>query len=275
MDEIVSENETGVARAKTAGEASPAQGSPALEVAGLQAWYGDRHVLKDVSLTARTGRILAIIGPSGCGKSTLLACLNRSIELTERASWSGQVRLAGVPTQGWTADKVRERVGLVMQKPTPFPFSVERNIIYALRNRGVCKRAQLSAAVEQQLRAVGLYDELAGDVRRSALELSGGQQQRLCIARALAVEPSVLLLDEPCSALDPISTFAVEETIRSIAESGICAIIVTHNMEQATRVSDNTAFFYVGDMVETGPTKRLFSQPEDKRLQDYLTGRFG
>ena len=175
MDEIVSEGEVSAACSKVAGEAVPAQGSPALEVAGLQAWYGDCHALKDVSLTARTGRILAIIGPSGCGKSTLLTCLNRSIELAEGARWSGQVRLASVPTQGWTADKVRERVGLVMQKPTPFPFSVERNIIYALRNRGVRKRARLSAAVEQQLRAVGLYDERAGDVRRSARELSGGQ----------------------------------------------------------------------------------------------------
>ena len=266
MDEIVSEGEVSAACSKVAGEAVLAQGSPALEVAGLQAWYGDRHVLKDVSLTACTGRILAIIGPSGCGKSTLLACLNRSIELAEGARWSGQLRLAGVPTQGWTADKVRERVGLVMQKPTPFPFSVERNITYALRNRGVRKRAQLSAAVEQQLRAVGLYDELAGDVRRSALELSGGQQQRLCIARALAIEPSVLLLDEPCSALDIASTLAVEDVLRRAAKT--CAIvIVTHNLAQARRLADDVVCMSGGEVAWEGAVDELFERQYDTVLR--------
>ena len=215
MDEIVREGEISAACSKVADEAVSAQGSLALEVAGLQAWYGDRHVLKDVSLTACTGRILAIIGPSGCGKSTLLACLNRSVEL--------------------------------------------RNITYALRNRGVRKRAQLSAAVEQQLRAVGLYDELAGDVRRSALELSGGQQQRLCIARALAVEPSVLLLDEPCSALDIASTSAVEDVLRRVAKT--CAIvIVTHNLAQARRIADDVICMSGGEVAWEGAVDELFER---------------
>ena len=234
MDEIVSEGEVSAACSKVAGEAVLAQGSPALEVAGLQAWYGDRHVLKDVSLTACTGRILAIIGPSGCGKSTLLACLNRSIELAEGARWSGQLRLAGVPTQGWTADKVRERVGLVMQKPTPFPFSVERNITYALRNRGVRKRAQLSAAVEQQLRAVGLYDELAGDVRRSALDIA--------------------------------STLAVEDVLRRAAKT--CAIvIVTHNLAQARRLADDVVCMSGGEVAWEGAVDELFERQYDTVLR--------
>ena len=172
--------------------------------------------------------------------------------------------------------ELRKSIGMVFQQPTPFRKSIRDNILFAPKRHGlVSGKEDCDALVEQSLRAGALWDEVRDKLDESAYALSGGQQQRLCIARTLAMHPDVVLFDEPCSALDPISTFTVEETIRSIAESGICAIIVTHNMEQATRVSDNTAFFYVGDIVETGPTKRLFSRPEDKRLQDYLTGRFG
>ena len=262
MDEVVTAN----SRDAACGQGVPADAPAALEVAGLNAWYGDRRALSDVSLRAHKGRVLAIIGPSGCGKSTLLACLNRSLELTERARWEGQVRLAGESTQGWSADKVRERVGLVMQRPTPFPFSVERNVAYALRNRGMRRRSELSAAVEEQLRAVGLYEEIEGDVRRSALELSGGQQQRLCIARALAVHPEVLLLDEPCSALDIASTLAIEDVLRCVA--GSCAVvIVTHNLAQARRVADDVVCMSAGEVAWSGTAEELFERQRESVLQ--------
>lgn len=266
MDEVVkAAGSDGMATCEPSAGEGAAQPA-ALEVCDLNAWYGERQVLRDVSLSARKGRILAVIGPSGCGKSTLLSCLNRTLELTDRARWEGQVRLAGVPCKGWSADAVRERVGLVMQKPTPFPFSVERNVAYALRNRGVRRKAELSERVREQLEAVGLYEELAGEVRRSALELSGGQQQRLCIARALAVRPDVLLLDEPCSALDVASTSAVEDVLRSVASS--CAIvIVTHNLAQARRIADDVACMSAGEVVWAGEAPELFERQRDAVLR--------
>ena len=243
----------------------------------LNLWYGAAQALHHVSLSVPEKSITALIGPSGCGKSTFLKTLDRMNDLIPGVRVEGQVLYRGEDIYAPSVDvnQLRREVGMVFQKPNPFPMSIYDNVAYGPRTHGVRNRAQLDELVEKSLRGAAIWDEVKDRLKKNALGLSGGQQQRLCIARTLAMHPDVVLFDEPCSALDPISTFTVEETIRSIAESGICAIIVTHNMEQATRVSDNTAFFYVGDMVETGPTKRLFSQPEDKRLQDYLTGRFG
>ncbi len=250
---------------------------PVISAKNLNLWYGDFKALKGISLDVGEREITALIGPSGCGKSTFLKTLNRMNDLVPNVRIEGDVRLRGedIFSKEMQLTDLRRRVGMVFQKANPFPMSIYDNITYGPRLHGVRNKAELDELVESSLRGAALWDEVKDRLKKSALGLSGGQQQRLCIARTLAMHPDVVLFDEPCSALDPISTFTVEETIRSIAESGICAIIVTHNMEQATRVSDNTAFFYVGDMVETGPTKRLFSQPEDKRLQDYLTGRFG
>ena len=250
---------------------------PVISAKDLNLWYGDFKALKNISLDVGEREITALIGPSGCGKSTFLKTLNRMNDLVPGVRIEGDVRLKGqdIFARDMELTDLRRRVGMVFQKANPFPMSIYDNITYGPKLHGVRNKAELDELVESSLRGAALWDEVKDRLKKSALGLSGGQQQRLCIARTLAMHPDVVLFDEPCSALDPISTFTVEETIRSIAESGICAIIVTHNMEQATRVSDNTAFFYVGDMVETGPTKRLFSQPEDKRLQDYLTGRFG
>ena len=245
------ENESVGACAPQVGDGRP-DGGTLLSARDLTVCYGSNEALHPTSLDFAAGQVTALIGPSGCGKSTFLRCLN----LMNR--------------------EIPKCIGMVFQQPTPFRKSIRDNILFAPKRHGlVSGKEDCDALVEQSLRAGALWDEVRDKLDESAYALSGGQQQRLCIARTLAMHPDVVLFDEPCSALDPISTFTVEETIRSIAESGICAIIVTHSMEQATRVSDNTAFFYVGDMVETGPTKRLFSQPEDKRLQDYLTGRFG
>ena len=247
----------------------------ALTVEDFNLWYGDFQALRHVTLDIPAQRATAFIGPSGCGKSTLLRTFNRMCDFVPTVRTEGVIEVAGRDIFSGDANELRVRVGMVFQHPNPFPMSIRDNILYGPRRMRRLGRAEADELVERCLRDAGLWDEVRDKLGQSGLGLSGGQQQRLCIARTLAMHPDVVLFDEPCSALDPISTFTVEETIRSIAESGICAIIVTHNMEQATRVSDNTAFFYVGDMVETGPTKRLFSQPEDKRLQDYLTGRFG
>lgn len=241
--------------------------------------YDHAHeALHPTSLSFDAGTCTALIGPSGCGKSTFLRCINLMNREIPHCDVGGSILYHGhdINNPRENLFELRKSIGMVFQQPTPFRKSIRENILFAPRRHGrVAGRDEADALVEESLRQAALWDEVKDKLDRSAHALSGGQQQRLCIARTLAMHPDVVLFDEPCSALDPISTFTVEETIRSIAESGICAIIVTHNMEQATRVSDNTAFFYVGDMVETGPTKRLFSQPEDKRLQDYLTGRFG
>ena len=259
-------------------EPSAAQREPLIETCGLTVSYAGSEALHPTSLSFAAGEVTALIGPSGCGKSTFLRCLNLMNREIPKCKIGGEVRYHGrnINTRKENLFELRKSIGMVFQQPTPFRKSIRDNILFAPKRHGLVNgRDEADALVEESLRAGALWDEVRDKLDRSAMALSGGQQQRLCIARTLAMHPDVVLFDEPCSALDPISTFTVEETITSIAEAGICAVIVTHNMEQAARVSDRTAFFYVGDMVETGPTKQLFGQPKDKRLQDYLTGRFG
>ena len=250
---------------------------PVISAKDLNLWYGDFKALKGISLDVGEREITALIGPSGCGKSTFLKTLNRMNDLVPNIRIEGDVRLRGedIFSKEMQLTDLRRRVGMVFQKANPFPMSIYDNITYGPRLHGVRNKAELDELVESSLRGAALWDEVKDRLKKSALGLSGGQQQRLCIARTLAMKPDVVLFDEPCSALDPISTFSVEETIHDIAESGICVAIVTHNMEQATRVSDYTAFFYVGDMVEYGETRQIFRAPKDQRLVDYLTGRFG
>ena len=254
----------------------------------------DAHLLSTVDVTVRydhahealhptslgfdAGTCTALIGPSGCGKSTFLRCINLMNREIARCDVGGSILYHGHDINNPREDlfELRKSIGMVFQQPTPFRKSIRENILFAPRRHGMAgSREQADELVERSLRQAALWDEVKDKLDRSGLGLSGGQQQRLCIARTLAMSPDVVLFDEPCSALDPISTFTVEQTIRSIADSGICVAIVTHNMEQATRVSDNTAFFYMGDMVETGPTRQIFMAPKDRRLSDYLSGRFG
>ena len=237
-----------------------------------------REALHPTSLDFDAGTVTALIGPSGCGKSTFLRCLNLMNREIPKCRVGGQIYYHGrdVNTKGENLFELRKSIGMVFQQPTPFRKSIRENILFAPKRHGcVASREAADELVEKSLRQAALWDEVKDKLGQSAHALSGGQQQRLCIARTLAMQPDVILFDEPCSALDPISTFSVEETIRSIADSGICVAIVTHNMEQATRVSDRTAFFYMGDMIETGTTRQIFSAPKDQRLSDYLTGRFG
>ena len=244
-------------------------------VKDMNLWYGDFHALKDVSLDIPGGQITALIGPSGCGKSTFLRSLNRMNDLVQGCRITGDIRLCGEDIYGgMDVNLLRKRVGMVFQKPNPFPMSVYDNIAYGPRTHGIRKRAQLDEIVERSLRDAAIWDEVKDRLNRSALGLSGGQQQRLCIARALAVEPDVLLMDEPTSALDPISTSKIEELALHLKEK-YTIVIVTHNMQQAVRISDYTAFFLLGDLVEFDDTETLFSQPRDKRTEDYITGRFG
>ena len=239
-------------------------------------YYGDNHALKDISLNIEEGKITALIGPSGCGKSTYLKTLNRMNDLVENVKITGQVLLDGEDVYGPGVDVtlLRKKVGMVFQKPNPFPMSVYDNIAYGPRIHGIKSKAKLDEIVEKSLRSAALFNEIKDRLKKSALSLSGGQQQRLCIARALAVEPQVLLMDEPTSALDPISTMKIEELMFELKGKYTIAI-VTHNMQQAARISDYTAFFLVGEMVEIGSTDKIFSMPSDKRTKDYITGRFG
>ena len=249
-----------------------------IETRDLTVSYGGVEALHATSLEFQAGQVTALIGPSGCGKSTFLRCLNLMNREIPGCRVGGSILYHGrdVNTSKENLFELRKSIGMVFQQPTPFRKSIRENILFAPKRHGlVAGREQEDALVEESLRAGALWDEVKDKLDKSACALSGGQQQRLCIARTLAMRPDVVLFDEPCSALDPISTYTIEETIRSIAEHGICAIIVTHNMEQAARVSDRTAFFYLGDMVETGDTKQIFSAPRDARLADYLTGRFG
>ena len=248
-----------------------------IEAKNVDFYYGDFHALKNISMTMESNTVTAFIGPSGCGKSTFLRLFNRMNDLIPGTRLTGECLVDGndIYGKGVNVDELRKNVGMVFQKPNPFPKSIFENVAYGLRVNGVRDKAFIRQRVEESLAGAALWDEVKDKLKKSAYELSGGQQQRLCIARALAVSPSILLMDEPASALDPISTYTIEETIRAISDRGICAIIVTHNMEQAARVSDRTAFFYLGDMVETGDTKQIFSAPRDARLADYLTGRFG
>ena len=246
-----------------------------IDMEQLNLHYGAFHALKDVNLSIEEGKITAFIGPSGCGKSTLLKTLNRMNDLIPDCRVTGKVTLDGEDIYGdMDVNLLRRRVGMVFQKPNPFPKSVYDNIAYGPRTHGVRRRAQLDDTVEASLRAAAIWDEVKDRLHKSALGLSGGQQQRLCIARALAVQPEVLLMDEPTSALDPISTSKIEELCMEL-KGRYTIVIVTHNLQQAARISDQTAFFLLGELVEYGSTVRMFSQPRDKRTEDYITGRFG
>ena len=245
------------------------------EIKDLNLYYGDYHALKNINMNLAENEITAFIGPSGCGKSTFLKCLNRMNDLVEGCKITGSVTLDGEDIYGnMDVNKLRKRVGMVFQNPNPFPMSVYDNIAYGPRTHGIRNKKVLDEIVERSLRNAAIWDELKNRLKKSALGLSGGQQQRLCIARALAVEPEVILMDEPTSALDPISTSKIEDLVIDL-KSKYTIIMVTHNMQQATRVSDKTAFFLLGDMIEYGDTEELFSMPKDKRTEDYITGRFG
>ena len=244
-------------------------------VKGLDLHYGDFHALKDVNLDINAKEINAFIGPSGCGKSTFLKTLNRMNDLVEGCKITGDVRLDGENIySGMDVSQLRKRVGMVFQKPNPFPMSIYDNIAYGPRTHGIHNKAKLNEIVETSLRQAAIWDEVKDRLNKSALGMSGGQQQRLCIARALAVQPEVILMDEPTSALDPISTSKIEDLVIELKKD-YTIIMVTHNMQQATRVSDKTVFFLLGEIIESGDTEKLFSVPTDKRTEDYITGRFG
>lgn len=244
-------------------------------IENLELFYGDFKALKNINMKIQEKEITAFIGPSGCGKSTLLKTLNRMNDLVEGCRITGLVKLDGEDIYGKIdVNNLRKRVGMVFQKPNPFPMSIFDNIAYGPRTHGVRAKSKLNEIVEKSLRDVAIWDEVKDRLNKSALGLSGGQQQRLCIARALAVEPEVILMDEPTSALDPISTSKIEDLAIELKDK-YTIIIVTHNMQQAARISDKTAFFLLGDMIEFNDTEKLFSMPEDKRTEDYITGRFG
>ena len=245
-------------------------------VSNLDLYYGTFHALKGINMDIKEKEITAFIGPSGCGKSTFLKTLNRMNDLVEGCRITGDVKLDGVDIYKDKMDVnvLRKRVGMVFQKANPFPMSIYDNIAYGPRIHGIRKKSELDDIVEKSLRGAAIWDEVKDRLKKSALGMSGGQQQRLCIARALAVEPEVLLMDEPTSALDPISTSRVEELALELKKN-YTIVIVTHNMQQAARISDKTAFFLLGELVEMGPTERLFSTPSDKRTEDYISGRFG
>ena len=247
-----------------------------LTVRDLDLWYGDHQALHKVSLDIPEHSITALIGPSGCGKSTFLKTLDRMNDLIPGVRIEGMVEYAGknIFDPDVSVSELRREIGMVFQKPNPFPMSIYDNIAYGPRTHGIRNRAQLDELVEQSLRGAAIWDEVKGRLKKNALGLSGGQQQRLCIARALAVKPRVLLMDEPTSALDPISTSRIEELAMELKKD-YTIVIVTHNMQQAVRISDNTAFFLLGELVEAGETQMIFSQPHDKRTEDYITGRFG
>lgn len=247
-----------------------------IEAKNLDLYYGEKHALKNVSLDIKTNKITAFIGPSGCGKSTFLKTLNRMNDYVKDIKITGSAVLDGEDIYDCRVDTtvLRKKVGMVFQQPNPFPMSIYDNIAYGPRIHGIKNKKQLDKIVKDSLEAAALYEEVKDRLHSSALGLSGGQQQRLCIARALAVEPDVILLDEPTSALDPISTLKIEELLMELKEKYTIAI-VTHNMQQASRIADYTAFFLVGEMVEYGKTKDVFAMPKDKRTEDYITGRFG
>nr|WP_164925067.1 phosphate ABC transporter ATP-binding protein PstB [Thermanaerovibrio acidaminovorans] len=243
---------------------------------GLTLYYGSVPAVRNVNLSVPERSVMALIGPSGCGKSTFLRCINRMNDFIEEVRVEGQVLIDGQDVYGPQTDVIslRRRVGMVFQRPNPFPFSIWENVAYGPRLHGVKDRRVLDEIVERSLRGAALWDEVKDKLESSAMNLSGGQQQRLCIARAIAVEPEVLLMDEPTSALDPMGTAKVEELVRELKKS-YTVIIVTHNMQQAARVSDRTAFFLMGELVEEGPTREIFTSPRDPRTEAYITGRFG
>lgn len=267
---------TSVSSVDTVAEAAVAE-VPILSVQSVSMSYGsDKWAIRDISLDIRRNEVTAFIGPSGCGKSTLLRCFNRLNDLIDGVRITGKIMLEGTDIYAPSLDvtELRKRVGMVFQKSNPFPKSIYENVAYGPRVAGLNNRKQLDDIVEQSLRNAALWDEVSDRLTQSALGLSGGQQQRLCIARALAVEPDVILMDEPCSALDPIATARIEALIHEL-KARYTIVIVTHNMQQAARVSDQTAFLYLGNLVEAGPTGRIFTTPEKKETEDYITGRFG
>ena len=246
-----------------------------IDIKNLNLFYGSFQALKDINLSIKANEITAFIGPSGCGKSTLLKTINRMNDLVEGCKIKGEVLLDGENVYGnMDTSMLRKRVGMVFQKPNPFPMSIYDNVAFGPRTHGVRSKAKLNDIVERSLRDAAIWEELKDRLKKDALGISGGQQQRLCIARALAVEPEVLLMDEPTSALDPISTSKIEELAITLKEK-YTIVIVTHNMQQAVRISDKTAFFLLGEVIEFGNTESLFSVPKDKRTEDYITGRFG
>ena len=248
--------------------------NPIITVNNLNLWYGQTQALKNISLDIPEKSITALIGPSGCGKSTFLKTLNRMNDLIPGVKITGEVRYHGENIFDTEVNNLRKEIGMVFQKPNPFPMSIYDNIAYGPRTHGIRNKAQLDEIVEKALKGAAIWDEVKDRLKKNALGMSGGQQQRLCIARALAVEPEVLLMDEPTSALDPISTSRIEDLAMELKEK-YTIVIVTHNMQQAVRISDQTAFFLLGDLVEYGGTETLFSTPSDKRTEDYITGRFG
>lgn len=250
--------------------------SNAITAKNLCLWYGSAQALKNIDIQIPENNITALIGPSGCGKSTFLKTLNRMNDLVSGVKVTGEVRYqdTDIFAPGLDVNALRREIGMVFQKPNPFPMSIYDNIAYGPRTHGVKSKAKLDDLVEHSLRDAAIWDEVKDRLKRNALGLSGGQQQRLCIARALAVEPKILLMDEPTSALDPISTSKIEELAMQLKER-YTIVIVTHNMQQAVRISDRTAFFLLGELIEYGETEKLFSQPENQRTEDYITGRFG
>ena len=248
---------------------------PEIQVRNLELFYGDNKALKNINLDIESKKVTGLIGPSGCGKSTFLRTLNRMNDLIDNVKITGEITIGGKNIYK-DIDEIdlRKKVGMVFQKPNPFPMSIYDNIAFGPRTHGIKKKSELDDIVEDSLRKAAIFDELKDRLKKNALGLSGGQQQRLCIARALAVNPEVLLMDEPTSALDPISTNKIEELVGELKEN-YTIIIVTHNMQQAARISDSTAFFLLGEMIECSPTDLLFSAPKDKRTEDYISGRFG
>jgi phosphate transport system ATP-binding protein len=257
-------------------QASAGRTSPLIEIDGLSLYYGANKALKNISLKICEKIVTAFIGPSGCGKSTLLRCINRMNDLIDSVRIEGDVKIAGQNIYSPEVDviELRKRVGMVFQKSNPFPKSIYDNVAYGLRLQGINSKSELEGMVEQSLRQAALWDEVKERLNTSGLGLSGGQQQRLCIARAIAIKPDIILMDEPASALDPIATGRIEELILNLKKD-FTIVIVTHNMQQAARISDDTAFFYLGELIECGPTARIFTSPAKKQTEDYVTGRFG
>lgn len=247
-----------------------------LEAKNVNVYYGENHVLKNINMQIEPNTVTAFIGPSGCGKSTFLRLFNRMNDYIDVFRKEGEILVDGseIYKKKTKIEELRKRVGIVFQKPSPFPQSIYENVVYGLRIQGVTNRSLLDKRVKTSLQQAALWDEVRGDLNKSALALSGGQQQRLCIARTLAVEPSVILMDEPASALDPISTAKIEDLIHELKKD-YTILIVTHNMQQAARVSDNTAFFYMGELIEFGNTKKIFTNPDEEQTENYITGKFG
>jgi phosphate transport system ATP-binding protein len=259
-----------------AAEPRHAASPPAVEISNLNLFYGKNQALHNIHLQIPQKQVTAFIGPSGCGKSTLLRCINRMNDLVDVCTIKGSIKIHGREIYVPRLDVIglRKRIGMVFQKPNPFPKSIYENVIYSLRIDGVRKRHMLDETVEKSLKSAGLWEEVKDRLHTSAQALSGGQQQRLCIARAIAAEPEVLLMDEPCSALDPIATNKIEQLMETLRKQ-VTIVIVTHNMHQAARVADITAFFYMGKLIESAPTQKIFSNPSVKQTEDYVTGRFG